>query len=273
LNAESYINDKDDSHDQGEYNSRLGTFNNTASVDLDDPRNASRGTESMHSNVERFMPGSSSNGTLSEGSPTEDDVTVVAVASSPSSSVASIGAGDSPWDSKNSTSGNFTRGNFTSGNSISADSASSRSSSGRASGNNTSSGSSSDSSTVVLHNVEQEEASLDKAKGTATKETPKDKKAFTKLLGLLLQHISSIQKSKKPCMAPPETNGAWTCNTNTYPWICILDCGGGQAAGDGIVNQDGYSPVDGVIVCNDGDWSRDDYYCVPPRLHHVAKPQ
>ena len=70
-------------------------------------------------------------------------------------------------------------------------------------------------------------------------------------------------------LLPSGENGEWTCNaasttsTSTVPgstsWICILGCAPGwRVVGDGVVGADS---GDGVIFCNDGQWSRDDFYC------------
>jgi len=99
------------------------------------------------------------------------------------------------------------------------------------------------------------------------------RKAHLKLLSLLLDHVAQMQRTKRPCEAPPSTNGVWNCNKDTYPWICILDCDVGRVAGDGIVDAiSGIPEGDGVIICHDGLWSRDDFYCVPPPVGALPPP-
>jgi len=102
----------------------------------------------------------------------------------------------------------------------------------------------------------------------AAKKVETARKAHAKLLSLLLHHVAELQKMKQSCLAPPPlTNGGqWNCNKDTHPWICILDCGAGRVAGDGVVDgRSGIPEGDGVIACYDGLWSRDDFYCAAVR--------
>jgi len=129
--------------------------------------------------------------------------------------------------------------------------------------------------------VKQAESAADRAQvnGSAAEAAAKvetARKAHAKLLSLLLHHVAELQKTKRPCLTTPTlTNGGeWHCNKDTHPWICILDCGAGQVAGDGVVDgRSGIPEGDGVVACHDGLWSRYDFYCampVPPTLDDVT---
>merc|ERR1711970_48119 len=129
--------------------------------------------------------------------------------------------------------------------------------------------------------VKQGESAADRTQvngsaAEAAAKVEKARKAHVKLLSLLLHHVAELQKTKRPCLTPPPlTNGGkWHCNKDTHPWICILDCGAGQVAGDGVVDsRSGIPKGDGVVACHDGLWSRYDFYCamrVPPTLDDVT---
>jgi len=120
--------------------------------------------------------------------------------------------------------------------------------------------------------VKQGESAADRTQvngsaAEAATKVEKARKAHAKLLSLLLHHVAELQKTKRPCLTPPPlTNGGnWHCNKDTHPWICILDCGAGQVAGDGVVDsRSGIPEGDGVVACHDGLWSRYDFYCAMP---------
>jgi len=129
--------------------------------------------------------------------------------------------------------------------------------------------------------VKQAESAADRTQvnGSAAEAAAKvetARKAHAKLLSLLLHHVAELQKTKRPCLTPPPltSGGEWHCNKDTHPWICILDCGAGQVAGDGVVDgRSGIPEGDGVVACHDGLWSRYDFYCampVPPTLDDVT---
>jgi len=81
------------------------------------------------------------------------------------------------------------------------------------------------------------------------------------VLSVLLGLLDHMQQQRRPCVTFPHTNGEWVCNSPRLPWLCMLNCDGGLIAGDGVVSKSGVHVGEGVIVCDDGQWSRTDYYC------------
>jgi len=114
----------------------------------------------------------------------------------------------------------------------------------------------------------------DEQKEKEERKVEDERKGSVKLLWLMLHHVKELQKTKRPCLAPPSSNGVWNCNKDTFPWICILDCSPtGVVAGDGIVDKiSGIPEGDGVIACHDGLWTRDDFYCVPAPIPDIVVP-
>jgi len=81
------------------------------------------------------------------------------------------------------------------------------------------------------------------------------------ILSVLLRLLEHTQRLRRPCTAFPHTNGDWVCNRPNLPWLCILNCHGRPISGDGFVSEQGVHVGEGVIVCDDGAWSRTDYFC------------
>merc|ERR1712168_527514 len=121
---------------------------------------------------------------------------------------------------------------------------------------------------------DRKEEEEDEQKEKEERKVENERKASVKLLWLMLHHVKELQKTKRPCLAPPSSNGVWNCNKDTFPWICILDCSPtGVVAGDGIVDKiSGIPEGDGVIACHDGLWTRDDFYCVPSPIPDIVVP-
>jgi len=121
---------------------------------------------------------------------------------------------------------------------------------------------------------DRKEEEEDEQKEKEERKVENERKASVKLLWLMLHHVKELQKTKRPCLAPPSSNGVWNCNKDTFPWICILDCSPtGVVAGDGIVDKiSGIPEGDGVIACHDGLWTRDDFYCVPAPIPDIVVP-